>query len=437
MPKSHSSSTGIHAAVMYRLGQKRYNVARLVTVVFSLFLLAGVVWATHANVPGLVRATGELTADGPLRVVEHLDGGLVATIEAREGDQVAAGDVLATLGGESLKIQISQVMQRKDLADRRISRLNALLEAFPSDPTAADTLPRADENLALQQAQVALGMARRRAAGLTIREQAEAIRALRAIRDAAQHQVRIAERQAERLRRLRESGLVTASALDAQSSEVAALRRDYLTAESEFQSGRTKLSDAQAAYDELILSEREARLEALDIALSERDEAAHTLDDLLLRQERLSVRSPVDGIVQSIGVSVLGAVVEPGGLVAEILPTNVSLIAEVRLSPNDVGQISTGDDVSLTVTTFDRKRYGQITGTINTISATSLSPPNEDPYFKVVVNLDSQSIGEPTISQPLRAGMTVQAEIVTNARTVAQYLLKPLDTSLAVTMTEK
>ncbi len=434
---NQKSPQGVHQAVLRRLGKRAPNLARLIMLVFSSFLLAAGVWSGVTQVPGLVRTDGELTAQGNLRRVEHLVGGVVAEIAVEEGDAVKKGQVIARLSPDNLDIQIEQVAARAEAVEATIARMRALLSEMPSDPTPRTRLLNDGQSIRLQKAQIELRHERRRAAAELIRERAEAIKTIRSVRDTAAQRSDAAKERFALYETLAERGTISQFDLNQRRDERDALITEAMRVEVELAAASSRHVDAQNAYNELILADREETLTTLNEAIEKQTELRHQFLELKLRKLQLAVRAPIDGVVHALAIGVPGEVVDPGGAVADVLPTGVSLIAELRLLAKDVGQVVVGDDVALNVTTYARNRYGQVTGHVTSISPTSFSERDEDPFFKVTVELSSQVIGLNGEEKPLRAGMTVQAEIVTTARSVAQYLLKPLEATLNATMTEK
>ena len=431
------ATNGVHKAALRRMGKRAPQFARIVTLVFSMFLCAAGVWANITQVPGLVRANGELTAQGSLRRVEHLHGGIVSAIAVIEGEAVKQGQVIARLSSENIDIQLEQIAARRDAIDGTIHRLRALMAALPEDPTTRSKMINDGQSHRLQKAQVALQLERRRAASALIRERAIAIRTVRNLRDTTAERLEGANDRYQQYEILASRGTISRLELNQRRDERDLLRSEFLRSEAELAAAKSRLVDAENALKELVLSEREETLTALNEAIEKRTELRHQYLELKLRQIQLDIRAPIDGVMHTIAVGVPGEVVDPGGHIADVLPTGVSLIAELHLEPEDVGQIAVGDDVALNVTTYARNRYGQVTGHVTSISPTSISERDQDPYFKVTVALDEQVIGLNGAKKPLRSGMTVQAEVVTTARSVAQYLLKPLEATLAVTMAEK
>ena len=79
---------------------------------------------------------------------------------------------------------------------------------------------------------------------------------------------------------------------------------------------------------------------------------------------RSEIRSPVDGIVKSLAVKTIGGVVQPGDVMAEIVPVDDSLVVDARLPVEDIGFVHAGQTVQLSLTSADSQQFGTIDGEV-------------------------------------------------------------------------
>ncbi|MAS44640.1 MAG: hypothetical protein CML46_01600 [Rhodobacteraceae bacterium] len=420
------------------------RLARALILTIVALIGVGLVWAARTEITELSRAEARIVPLGELRVVEHLEGGILQEILAAEGDSVAAGQVIARLSSEALDLERNRLALREARALGDATRLRALLAALDaSAPPEGGAIPGAPAPeaaaLALRAPKVAAEAAGLYRAQLAAwRAQAEALQARR--REAARAAALAEERRdslAER-QKLMEARHAMSQTLARSGRVSRATEMELGISLSEIRGDRM---EAEADLHAALVSEREARRAALDLSLSARegwlaelteaDEALglarEALADNAARRARLELRAPVAGRIQSLGVRAPGEVIEPGGAVAEILPTELSLAAEARLSPLDIGHVAPGAPVELKLTTFDEKRFGSVQGEVVDIAPTSSEDEEGRTYFRVVVALDAQTIGAGADTRPLRAGMEARAEIRTASRTVLTYLLKPVE----------
>ena len=222
-------------------------------------------------------------------------------------------------------------------------------------------------------------------------------------------------------------------------------------------------SELDAAKKHLaIATERDASARPLvDIgALSRADylqmkkDLADAQDEVTKARKRLeleSLRAPIDGVVQSVNVSTLGAVVTPAQPLVTIVPVGTSLTVEAMLSNNDVGFVKVGQSAEIKVDTFPFQKYGTIQGTLVWISPDaedksqsnnsdghnngdnqnmptdmSLDPSATQYLYRVHIKPERFTIAVDGKEVPLTAGMTVKADITTDNRRVIEFFLSPV-----------
>ncbi len=155
------------------------------------------------------------------------------------------------------------------------------------------------------------------------------------------------------------------------------------------------------------------------------------------RADRTLLRAPITGIVRGLAVHRAGSVVQPGALIAELLPQNGRLVVDARISPRDIGFVAEGQAVNIKVQAFDFSRFGTVHGMVERISAGSFLDEQRQPYYRARVALSQPHVGHNPRLARLAPGMTVQADITTGTKTVMQYLLKPIYASTATAFSER
>ncbi|MFK0160921.1 HlyD family efflux transporter periplasmic adaptor subunit [Rhizobium sp. NPDC090279] len=71
------------------------------------------------------------------------------------------------------------------------------------------------------------------------------------------------------------------------------------------------------------------------------------LDQLMAAEDDLKhidIRAPQDGIVHQLSAQTAGAVVAPDEAIMWIVPDNDALMPELKLSPQDIDQVTIGQD---------------------------------------------------------------------------------------------
>ncbi|MFC7610696.1 HlyD family efflux transporter periplasmic adaptor subunit [Teichococcus aestuarii] len=105
----------------------------------------------------------------------------------------------------------------------------------------------------------------------------------------------------------------------------------------------------------------------------------------LRRQERLTVGSPVRGIVKSLEVTTIGGVAGAGQPLAVIVPLDEMLHAETRLPVSQIGHVRPGLPVHVKISAYDFTRFGWIEGRVSRVSPSSFSGDGMA-YYKVQVD---------------------------------------------------
>ena len=193
---------------------------------------------------------------------------------------------------------------------------------------------------------------------------------------------------------------------------------------------KQELAEVKSRLAELATDQRETTLAEAGVLGGELAQVRDIIRRLEDRVRRLDVRAPVRGIVKGLQVHTVGGVLPPGGTLLEIVPLGKKLIVETRIATRDVGHVSLGQPVTVKVDSFDFTTYGVITGELKDISATTFLDENGNPYYKGIIALDQDYVGSNPDLNNVAPGMTVLADIHTGTKTLLEYLLKPIYTSI-------
>ena len=70
---------------------------KMTVVPIMLFFLCFLIWAAFSEIDEVVKGTGKVVPSGQTKILQNLEGGIIANILLQEGDKVKAGDVIYTL----------------------------------------------------------------------------------------------------------------------------------------------------------------------------------------------------------------------------------------------------------------------------------------------------------------------------------------------------
>jgi len=403
------------------------------------FLVFGVfgVWASVAPIDGAAHAPGSVTVRSNRQLVQHLEGGIVSEIRARNGDVVRAGDPLLILDNTQslaqLEIANSQYLAMRAMEARLIAERDGLDQvSFPADLSTTDQNALAEiqaqtqvfltRKAALEGSvevlEQRIGQLQSRLAGLRALQQskqdladsfAEELRDVQSLLVegfADKNRVRELERNAAQLRG--EAAELTAS-ISSTEIEIGETRLQILQQEREFQNEvANKLAETQTALKDAI-------------------ERVTAIRSIVLRT---TITAPVDGIVNGMQIHTIGGIVPPGQPVADIVPQSEELIVEARVSPIDIDRIAVGQEAMIRFSSFSSS-VPNIFGNVIHISADALTDPNTGmSYYSARVEVTPeglQDLGDLT----LIPGMPAEVFIATGSRTLLQYMMKPFANALA------
>ena len=145
---------------------------------------------------------------------------------------------------------------------------------------------------------------------------------------------------------------------------------------------------------------------------------------------RLTVRSPVQGIVKNIKVNTIGGVIAPNGELMEIVPVDGRLLIEARISPRDIAFIHPDQQALVKITAYDYAIYGALNGVVETISPdTTQDEAKPDVYYyRVFIRTDYDYLENKSGKRFLIGpGMIATVDIKTGEKTVMDYLVKPFN----------
>lgn len=152
------------------------------------------------------------------------------------------------------------------------------------------------------------------------------------------------------------------------------------------------------------------------------------------RVRRTDLRSPVRGIVNKLNVTTIGAVVQPGANLMDIVPLDDTLLVEGKIRPQDIAFIRPGQDAVVKVSAYDSSVYGHLDGKVERISADTIvddkgeAAQRPETYYRVMVRTDKNHLGTDANPLPIIPGMIATVEVLTGKKSVLDYLIKPART---------
>ena len=174
----------------------------------------------------------------------------------------------------------------------------------------------------------------------------------------------------------------------------------------------------------------ERELSQIRVQISQLEDSRTSIE----ASSRYRVRSPIAGTVTALQ-GTIGQSVPPNSPIVMIIPQGSGLQATLLAPSRSAGFLEAGQDVNLLVDAFPYQKFGVQKGVIKEVSATPYRPgeldapiPYEQAVYRVVVDLSKQTVTAYGNEVDLKAGMTLQGDLITDRRTLMQWMLDPLFT---------
>jgi membrane fusion protein, adhesin transport system len=396
----------------------------------SLAVVGGFIWwASKAELQEVSAGTGKVIPSQQTQMVQNLEGGIIAAILVRDGEMVQKNQVLLRIDdtGSNATLRQNQAEHQGLLATQ--ARLVAEIEG--GTPVFSPALTRSAPEIVLNQQQLFDSRQNEFRSSIDILERQVTQRR----QELAQAQARAGGLEGSLAIAREELGIVNSMVAQGASSTVERLRiqRQVSDLGGELNNIRASIPRAQAAIAEAerrILEKRAAfKNEALGemgrtkVRISSLFEAMEAMSDRVTRTE---VRAPVNGTVNKLNVATIGAVVQPGATLVEIVPSEDTLLIEARVKPADIAFLHPGLAANVKFTAYDSSIYGHLPAKLEQIGADTVPDQQGNPFYVIRVRTDRNHLGTDERPLPIIPGMVTEVDVLTGTRTVLDYMLKPL-----------
>ncbi|RDJ03271.1 HlyD family type I secretion periplasmic adaptor subunit [Rhizobium grahamii] len=432
-----------------RVSQSEYSMRRLsVLVLGTIALLVGVMGglAATTEISGAVIAPGSLVVDSYVKSVQHLKGGIVGDLRVKNGDRVDAGQVLIHLDDTQTIANLAIIRKRLDELSARTARLLAERDHAPLITFPTELLARAGEDdvartMAGERQLFDDRMASRQSRKSQLRERIQQLNqeagGLAAQETGKRTEIDLINKELSSLQGLFDRGILPAAKVYALRREGASLTGELGNLVSSIAQAKGKMTETELQITQIDDDQSAEVSDQLRQAQSDSGEFMERLaaaqDDL----ERVDIRSPQAGIVDHLSVHARGAVISPGDSIMQIVPDQDALVAELKLSPQDIDQVSIGQPVMLRFSAFNQRDTPQLNAQVVKISAELTVDQNAGASYYLLrasISKDEwQRLGKLTAV----SGMPVEAFLQTGERTVLAYLVKPMTDQMARTFREE
>ena len=409
---------------------------------FGLFLL----WAAFAPLDEGVAAPATVSIETRRKTIQHMVGGVVRTVDVKEGQEVKEGDVLVTLDDATVRANHEAVRQnylsQRALESRLLAEIsNASAITFHPDLKASKDSIAAQHMLVQQQlfnSRRAAQQAEIAAARQTIAGTEGQIAGMRQMLESRRAQAAIQDEQVKSVRSLANDGWAPRN----QALQLEQAQAELRTAMADLQ---TNIQRAQSSIAELKLKVAQREQEYLQEVSTQLSEVR---GEVQTNQERLSaigselgrmqIKAPVAGQVIGLQLAGQGGVVQPGQHLMDIVPHGASLLLDVKVPTHVIDRVKVGELAEVRFSTFADAPQLVVHGKIVSLAGDAITEQAGGTvltYYLARVALTPEGL-KALGNRTLQPGMTAEVLVKTGERSLLTYLLHPLMKRIATAMTE-
>lgn len=407
----------------------RMNIGLSLTV--SGLLIAGGGLAATVEIAGAVIATGNVVVNSAVKKVQHPVGGTISEIRVANGQRVQAGELLARLDPTLARANLAIISAALDEVLAKRARLLAERDGlaeivFDPELVARDRDQNTKDVLNTELRAFNLRHEARQGEKARLEERIvqldEQVKGLEQQAKAMETQVSLASRDLELAQKMFKQQLVQYTRLNSAEREKADLDGELAGIRASIAQTRARISETKLEIfqiDQKLRGEVARELTEVSASISELRERKLSAEDQL---RRLDIRAPQDGTIHQLAVHTIGGVVTPQEILMLIVPQSDLLVADVRIAPADIDQVTVGQGAFLRFPAFNQRLTPELNGTVERLSPdliTDTQTRTSHYEARVTLDADGQHLA-------LKPGMPVEAFLRTSDRTVGSYLTKPM-----------
>ena len=415
----------------------------VLAVGFGGFLL----WAGLAPLDEGVPTQGMVTLDTKRKTVQHLSGGLVKEVLVQEGQQVKEGQPLLRLDGAVAKANYEAVRQRYLGFRAMQSRLFAEQAGrdvidFHPDVKAAMVDPLIQQQVSTQQQLI---QARRAALAADLQGIEESMQGLK--EQLGSYQNILVQRRSQLALLTEELTNTRGMVKEGYAPRNRQLELERMVAESNASIADLTGNSLRVSRQVLELTQRsvarkqeyrkEIETQLADVTREVQSDAEKFVA-VSADLDRMEIKAPANGQVVGLTVQSVGAVLQPGQKLLDVVPDNQTLLLEAHIPPHLIDKVQSGLMADIRFNSFAHSPQLVVDGKVMSVSGDLLSDPQQPQYTYYLARIQVTPSGMKTLgARQMQPGMPAEIVIKTGERSLLTYLIHPLTKRMAASMKEE
>lgn len=406
MSTDFAYANDVRAAVQLRTPRT----SRMLLWTFVALMACFLTWAHFAVLEEVKRGNGKVVPSRQIQVVQSLEGGIVGDILVQEGAVVQQGQSLMRIDDTKFAAEFGEIRERRASMAARAARLEAEAKGRTKI-----TFPEQIDQVAPAAVATETSVFNTRA-----QKVAQDVDVLNQTITRLTQSSALLDRELALTRKLYDQKVVP---------EIEMIRIERQSAEAKGQLAEAKAKVATTLTTFRAQADEDLAKSRADLAVL--DENIKSAQD---RVRRTDLRAPVRGIINKLNVTTIGAVVQPGVNVMDIVPLDDTLLIEGKIRPQDIAFIRPNQDAVVKISAYDSSVYGHLDGKVERISADTIvddkgeAAQRPETYYRVMIRTDKNHLGTEQNPLPIIPGMVTTVEILTGKKSVLDYLMRPART---------
>ncbi len=423
------------------------SVARTGLWVLGLGFGGFLLWAALAPLDEGVPTIGMVTLDTKRKSVQHLSGGIVKEVLVQEGQQVKEGDPLLRLDGAVAKSNYESVRQRylgyrtmqsrlfAEQAGRDVIEWHADVKAAMGDPLIKQQVSTQQQLIQARRAALAADLQGIEENSQGLKEQFNSYQNILVQR---RSQLALLSEELNNTRGMVKEGYAPRNRqfeLERMVAESNAAIEDLMGNSLRITRQIAELRQRSVARKQEYRKEIESQLADITREVqSDAEKFVAVTADL----DRMEIKSPATGQVVGLSVQTVGAVLQPGQKLLDVVPDTQTLLLEAHIPPHLIDKVQNGLPADIRFNSFSNSPQLVVEGKVLSVSGDLLSDPQQPQYTYYLARLQVTPSGMKTLGQrQMQPGMPAEVVIKTGERSLLTYLLHPLTKRFAASLKEE
>jgi len=395
-----------------------------------IFVIIAIIWANFATLDEVTRGSGKTIPSSHIQVVQNLEGGILAGILIKEGEQVEKGQALLKLDAvrfassfNETKLKYYELLVTKARLSAEVNKQDIVIpeEVLKKHPGIAS-----DAKNLLQSRQNEL-TANKRILEDQVRQKEQDLIELNSKTAQISRSYHLLRKELKMSEPLVAEGAMSQVEILRLQRSTNDLRGELSSARLSIPRIKSSLNEAKNKLAELEIRFHTEALEELNNVKAELDRVSASVLALEDRVTRTKIVSPVKGTIKQLKVTTIGGVIKPGMDLVEIVPLEDQLLIEAEVRPADIAFLYPGQKAMVKLTAYDFSIYGGLESELEHISADTITNEEDGKsYYIIRLRTNKTYLEKNGERLNIIAGMTADVDILTGKKSVLDYLLKPI-----------